>query len=652
MNLASPHKTSSLPSSLLAVQQAVTRQHFAHACDLLLFSLHPHPPTISKQTPFFSPTSRSLMLIDLAASQRHLGHLQRALTFSQQAQNEVESNQCNFRAHYEEGEAWQALDCTATAAACFQRALTINPSHVPSIQGLSFCLLAEQEPSVTNINIAATRRPNMELLRLHSTAERGRGIVTKKHHAIPDLVAEQVLTTLQAAPQTAWRCNQRHNSGSAIASANRNVVAANMSYWMYVGDDLEKLLPQLRPLLTTALQLLPHERLLINASKYVHGSYLSAHTDAPSGSDSHERVRAFVWHLSKNFTKKDGGLFIDEESNVEYIPHWNELVHFSVPRWHSVTKMTPTPIDKERISIYGWITIPNIALISSLSTFQLTLYQHRIVALYCPAAEAEADGQGQGESSRTLLDVFGAAAHCPAPGSKAYSSITRGDYIRFCVATSSWTDEMQIPIDVLATLASSPAILLYVDNVLVDRIIGIDITTVAALENMLDRAWFHFSTRISPVLRSRNGREDRMCLTAMQFNTKLPLLALIVGCSARQQSLESKDVMQICLQIAEQLKDQVFVYVTTNPRLCLSFGGIKGDQTPTAVMYGLGHRNKCSTGSTHSRTGGAFQQRLLDVAESPRTTCSFETGNIVKWVTDGITEYNIREASYVEVVKK
>ena len=105
MNLASPHKTSSLPSSLLAVQQAVTRQHFAHACDLLLFSLHPHPPTISKQTPFFSPTSRSLMLIDLAASQRHLGHLQRALTFSQQAQNEVESNQCNFGAHYEEGEA-------------------------------------------------------------------------------------------------------------------------------------------------------------------------------------------------------------------------------------------------------------------------------------------------------------------------------------------------------------------------------------------------------------------------------------------------------------------------------------------------------------------------------------------------------------------
>ena len=109
------------------------------------------------------------------------------------------------------------------------------------------------------------------------------------------------------------------------------VVPANMSYWMYVGRGLDSVAPTLRPRLAAALGLLPHERLLVNASKYVAGSYLEAHTDAPSGSASYERVRAFVLHLSKGFGPGDGGAFIDEETGESFAPAWNTLVHFEVP---------------------------------------------------------------------------------------------------------------------------------------------------------------------------------------------------------------------------------------------------------------------------------------------------------------------------------
>ena len=44
-----------------------------------------------------------------------------------------------------------------------------------------------------------------------------------------------------------------------------------------------------------------------------------------------------MWHLSKDFKDEDGGVFVDEESGKRYVPRWNTLVHFEVPRWHAVT---------------------------------------------------------------------------------------------------------------------------------------------------------------------------------------------------------------------------------------------------------------------------------------------------------------------------
>lgn len=537
------------------------------------------------------------LLWRLAAAKRSGGHLRAALLAARRAQDEAPAG-CGCEAHFEEGAAWQALDCTAYAAQCFRRALASDPSHGPSADGAAFCAAAEASGETKSGGRAEREqrgRPGAEPTYLLGAAARGCGVVAQ-HGALPEALAEQVFATLAAAPaETCWRLNQRGNSGSAAASANSGVQAANMSYHMYVGPDLDAAVPGLRPQLAAALAMLPHERLLMNASKYVEGSFLDAHTDAPSGSGSHERVRAFVWHLSKEvFAEADGGVFVDEESQERFVPRWNTLVHFEVPRWHSVSLMATA---KARVAIYGWVVVPKVHLVPSEVALQRTLYQHRIVAMFYPGASGQEEaanatdsddaGADAGESrmQHLLLDVFGAAAHRPAPGGGTHGACTRGDYIHCCVATAPWAtpngqegeaDSTEltesaahlIHADVVA--AQLPAVLMFVDNAQVGRVQPRNLDgTAAAVEGLFDTAWSCLRGMM-PVLRNRDAWEDQLCLAAMRFNTK-PLLALVVGRSARHQRMDPA-VMHTVRAVADALGGMggpVFVYATTNPRLCV-----------------------------------------------------------------------------------
>lgn len=619
-----------------AAQQAHARGHYAHSGDLLERALVAGAG---------SAAVRSECWWRLAAAKRSGGHLREALLSAQQAQDEVGAAACSCEAHFEEGAVWQALDCTATAAACFQRALANNPGHGPSVEGAAYCKLADEPSSDVKIG----ERPGAELTLLLGAASRGTGVVAHPG-ALPEELAEEVLTVLREAPAASWRLNQRNNTGSAAAAA-RGVAAANMSYSMYVGDELDSVVPDLRPHLASALRTLPHERLLLNASKYVEGSFLEAHTDSPSGSLSYERVRAFVWHLSKGFTAADGGVFSDEESNELFVPAWNTLVHFEVPRWHSVSTMTTQSSPKERFSIYGWVVVPKVKLVPSEHALQLTLYQHRMVALYVPGPTPVAPTP----RSLELLETFGAAAHRPCPSN---GSATRGDYIRCCVATEPWAGVQLIPNDVL--VAKRPAVLLFVDCALVGYVqprwcdvlptitttptttttstttLATTTTTITTptttttvttattstlsiplidqeIEDLFNSAWSYLAG-VPPVLRGRDSWEDQLCLAAMRFN-KLPLLAFVVGRSALPQRMKP-EVMRTVRAATDTLKDEVFVYVTTNPQLCSAFG-ITTKQTPTAVLHGSGGAD------------GSSMKRLLDFS-SPSP--AFETANVVDFV--------------------
>ena len=579
-------KMSAISSTVAA---ALAKSHFACAGDLLTRSLETE----------VSPAVRSELLWHLARSKRRNGHLRDAVLAAQKAQDEVGLALCSCEAHFEEGAAWQELDCTKLAAVSFQRALATDPLHEPSLKGIAYCKMANGNMNF-DLDVSAlysVQRPGAEeALQRFGELPRGVGIVVQRN-ALSEKLADDVLTVLRSAPLAAWRLNQRGNSGTA-AAASRGVSAANMSYFMFVGARLDDVAPSLRPALTVALKLQPHERLLLNASKYTHGSFLDSHTDAPSGSRSHERVRAFVLHLSKDFGVADGGAFIDEECGERYVPVWNTLVHFEVPRWHSVTAMAT--LAKERFAIYGWIVVPKVQLVSSESALQLQLYQHRMLALFWPGSLST--------SAKELVDAFGRAAHKPAPSSSSgASACTRGDYIMCCSARGAWQPVEVIP----AEVSAKPAVLLFVDRLLVGHVVQSDVAgdLTEAIESLFDSAWSHLRDSL-PVLCGRNGVEDRLCVDAMRFHMRLPQLAFVVGCSKRQQSLDP-GVMKTILDVKSMLQEEVFAYVTTNPQLCAAFGKITEKQIPTVVVHG-------SVGSV------SFCKRLLEVSTEFNTLVILE----------------------------
>ena len=50
----------------------------------------------------------------------------------------------------------------------------------------------------------------------------------------------------------------------------------------------------------------------------------------------YSRDIAVIYYLTKNWTKEMGGSLVDLETNRKYVPEFNSLIAFTVPRWHEV----------------------------------------------------------------------------------------------------------------------------------------------------------------------------------------------------------------------------------------------------------------------------------------------------------------------------
>lgn len=90
------------------------------------------------------------------------------------------------------------------------------------------------------------------------------------------------------------------------------------------------------------------------ATKYITGDYLKPHNDFDSVEG---REFAYVINLSKNWKKEYGGVlrFLDDDNQVEgeFVPNFNTLSIFKVPKMHEVTEVLQT--DLPRLAITGWL---------------------------------------------------------------------------------------------------------------------------------------------------------------------------------------------------------------------------------------------------------------------------------------------------------
>jgi len=96
-------------------------------------------------------------------------------------------------------------------------------------------------------------------------------------------------------------------------------------------------------------------RIDAQATRYRPGHFLRVHSDE----DEREgRLYAYVLNLSQGWQADWGGLlqFIDAEGRVEgtFLPRWNTLSLFAVPKGHTVSLVAPWAND-DRLAITGWL---------------------------------------------------------------------------------------------------------------------------------------------------------------------------------------------------------------------------------------------------------------------------------------------------------
>lgn len=70
----------------------------------------------------------------------------------------------------------------------------------------------------------------------------------------------------------------------------------------------------------------------------------------------YSRDIACIYYVAKDWKAEDGGALIDVPSQQKYIPLFNSLVAFQVPRFHAVEPVKSAT--KERMSIFGWFLLP------------------------------------------------------------------------------------------------------------------------------------------------------------------------------------------------------------------------------------------------------------------------------------------------------
>eukprot|EP01124_Arcella_intermedia_P018905 TRINITY_DN26028_c0_g1_i1.p1 TRINITY_DN26028_c0_g1~~TRINITY_DN26028_c0_g1_i1.p1 ORF type:complete len:182 (-),score=53.41 TRINITY_DN26028_c0_g1_i1:77-622(-) len=101
------------------------------------------------------------------------------------------------------------------------------------------------------------------------------------------------------------------------------------------------------------------------ASKYSSGDHIAPHDDKgfqdvlldDGRIEIYSRDVACIYYLTKDWKEDWGGNFVDLVEDKLYVPEFNSLVAFQVPRLHEVTPVTST---HSRYAIFGWFLKPGM----------------------------------------------------------------------------------------------------------------------------------------------------------------------------------------------------------------------------------------------------------------------------------------------------
>ncbi len=202
-------------------------------------------------------------------------------------------------------------------------------------------------------------------LDLFDLLERSDGLV-RVEGLLPEAVAEAAAAALHALPASRWVL-RRDKTDGAKNTTQHSFHAAYPLRGNELGALERPMLDDPDPLgaLTALLHsLLPGKRSVFSAARYDQGDHIAEHDDHAlvmhSGRGDRKPVLcsrdvACIYYLTpKDWTESDGGVLVDLTNGARYVPRFNSLVAFVVPRFHEVTAVRRRAGRAARLSIFGW----------------------------------------------------------------------------------------------------------------------------------------------------------------------------------------------------------------------------------------------------------------------------------------------------------
>jgi len=163
---------------------------------------------------------------------------------------------------------------------------------------------------------------------------------------LPDEIARRIYDTLRALKDDEWEMSKQEDNKYQDNTAHSFLSAAQFPNSQFIFRIFQ--------------QLLPGKRSSFAAAQYTNTHHIDEHDDKSHQqiqNDVYSRAIALVYYLTPNWQSENGGLLVDLESDTKYVPQFNSLIAFNVPRRHLVTAVTT---NESRFSIFGWYLSPGI----------------------------------------------------------------------------------------------------------------------------------------------------------------------------------------------------------------------------------------------------------------------------------------------------
>lgn len=170
------------------------------------------------------------------------------------------------------------------------------------------------------------------------------GGLVKISNFLPSEMADRLYTAIDSISEEEWILTQANTDAK-----RNNIDHAFHSTRSFAYSE---------PIFNIFRRLMPDCESAFSAGRYTNSHFIDPHDDRQYkdiDGEVYSRYVAVIYYLTPNWTAEDGGALVDIEGKKTYVPEYNSVVSFTIPRWHEVQ---PCLKNKPRYSVFGWFLKP------------------------------------------------------------------------------------------------------------------------------------------------------------------------------------------------------------------------------------------------------------------------------------------------------